>query len=120
MKKTKEEQRIARHSRGRKKVAGIAECPRLVVHRSLKNLQLQLVDDTQARTMLSLSTLAGEIKGMVPYGGNVKAAIVLGEAFAKLALSKGVKKIVFDRNGYAYHGRIKALAEALRKGGLAF
>ena len=99
---------------------GRPECPRLAVFRSLKNIQLQLIDDTQAKVLLSLSTLAKEVREKATYGGNVKAADILGELFAGYAVAKGIKRIVFDRNGYAYHGRIKAIASALRKGGLAF
>lgn len=90
------------------------------MHRSTKNIHVQLIDDTQAKTLLSLSSTAKDLKGKIPYGGNVKAASLLGETFAKEAQAKGIKKIVFDRGGYLYHGRVKALAESLRKGGLEF
>ena len=116
----KEIKRLARHTRIRAKIKGAAGCPRLAVFRSLKNMQAQLIDDIAARTLLALSTTAKEIREKCGYGGNVKAANLLGGEFAKLAIAKGIKSIVFDRSGYAYHGRVKALAEALRKGGLTF
>ena len=116
----KERKRIARHKRIRARIKGAAGIPRLVVNRGLKNMQVQLIDDVESKTILSLSTTAKEIREKIGYGGNVKAAQSLGEAFAKLAVTKGIKGIVFDRCGYAYHGRVMALAEALRKGGLVF
>lgn len=116
----KEIKRLARHARVRVKIKGAPERPRLTVFRGLKNMQVQLIDDMSARTILALSTTAKEIKKKCGYAGNVQAANLLGGEFAKLAIAKGIKSIVFDRNGYAYHGRVKALAEALRKGGLTF
>src|SRR3990167_932494 len=112
--------RIARHQRIRDKVRGTSERPRLAVFRSLKNIHAQLVDDTQEKTLLALSTTAKEIKEKIKYAGNTKAAALLGGVFAAKALAQGIKSIIFDRGGYAYHGRVKALAEALRKGGLVF
>lgn len=112
--------RTARHQRIRAKIKGTEERPRLVVFRSLKNIQVQLINDLESSTLMALSTTAKEIKDKVGYGGNSKAASILGEFCAKAALGKGIKTIVFDRGGYAYHGRIKALAEALRKGGVVF
>ena len=111
---------IAKHKRIRKKIQGTPQRPRATVHRSLKNLHIQLIDDTQFKTLLSLSTQDQEIKNKSPQGGNVKAATLLGEVFAKKAQAAGIKLIVFDRGGYLYHGRIKALADSLRKGGLEF
>ena len=99
---------------------GTTERPRLVVRRSLKNLYAQLVDDISARTILSSSTMDKEVKARFAYGGNVKAADFLGEVFGRRAKEKGINKIVFDRAGYLYHGRIKAFAESLRKAGLEF
>lgn len=101
-------------------MCGTAEKPRLVVHRSLKNMHAQVIDDTQAKTLSSLSTLDKEIKKNLKTAGNVKAAAVLGEAFAARLKEKGITSIVFDRAGYLYHGRIKAFADGLRKGGLQF
>ena len=120
MKNSKETKRISRHQRIRAKVKGTLDIPRLSVHRSLKGLQIQLVDDTKNQAVLSLSTSAKEVREKAAYGGNIKAANILGELFAQSAKDKGIKNVVFDRGGYAYHGRIKALASALRKGGLVF
>lgn len=97
-----------------------AQRPRLLVHRSLKNLHAQIIDDTKGKALFSLSTLDKSVRQKFPCAGNVKAAALFGEIFAKAAKEKGINKIVFDRAGYLYHGRIKAFAEALRKGGLEF
>lgn len=115
---TREVKRIVRHSRIRKTVSGTQDRPRLSVHRSLKNLQAQLVDDIQEKTLLSVSTQDKEVRQKFPYAGNAKAAAFLGELFAKRAKEKGISKVVLDRSGCLYHGRIKAFAEGLRKGGL--
>jgi len=105
----------------RNKISGTTERPRLSVHRSLKNIYAQVVDDTTGRTLLSLSTSSASLKDTVKKdGGNVKGAGVLGAALVDLCKKGGITKIVFDRSGYAYHGRVKTLAEALRKGGLQF
>lgn len=90
------------------------------MHRSLKNTYAQVIDDTKNKILFSLSTLDKEIKQRFNYTGNVKAAEFFGEVFARRAKEKGVTKIVFDRAGYLYHGRVKAFSEALRKGGLEF
>lgn len=116
----KEAKRISRHKRIRVKIRGTQECPRLCVHRGLRNMQAQLIDDTESKTLLSLSTTAKELRDKLGYCGNVKAARLLGEIFAQKAAAKGIQKAVFDRSGFAYQGRIRALAEALRKGGLIF
>lgn len=112
--------RIKRHRRIRIRLRGTSLKPRLCVHRSLKNMQAQIIDDTQNKILLSGSTADKETKNKLASAGNIKAAEVFGEIFAKKALEKGVSEIVFDRAGYLYHGRIKAFAEALRKGGLKF
>lgn len=104
------------HVRIRRKVAGSAERPRLSVHRSLNHLYAQLIDDQSGTTLASASTLALKVKS----GGNVNAAKEIGKAIAERAQEKGVKKVVFDRGGYLYHGRIKALADAAREAGLEF
>lgn len=117
-KKEKKNIRLKRHLRIRNKIKGTKERPRLSVFRSLANLYVQLIDDAEGKTLLSLCTLSKEMKGKVPYGGGLKAAAALGEELGKKALAKGIKKIVFDRGGYQYHGRVKALAESLRKAGL--
>ena len=94
--------------------------PRLIVHRSLKNISAQIIDDTSNKTIFSLSTQDNEVKQKFPCAGNVKAAEFFGEVFARKAKEKGIIKIVFDRAGYLYHGRIKTFAESLRKAGLEF
>ena len=109
-----------RRKRIRKKIIGTKERPRLSVARSNKNIYTQLIDDLKGQTMLSISTASPEVKKAVKYGGNIKAAKALGESLAKRAKEKGITKAVFDRSGRLYHGRIKALAEAARKGGLLF
>jgi large subunit ribosomal protein L18 len=116
----KEQQRIYRHERIRKDLAGTAQRPRLCLHRSLNNLQAQIVDDSVGKVLIGKSTLAKDIKSKAKTGGNVSAASVLGEALAAEAIKKGIKKVAFDRGGYLYHGRIKAFAEAARRGGLEF
>ena len=116
----KDKKRIFRHLRIRKRMAGTTERPRLCVHRSLKNFSVQLVDDAQGKVLFGLSTLSKTVRDKVPQGGNMKGAAALGEAMASLAKAKGITKVCFDRGGYLYHGRIKAFAEAARKGGLEF
>ena len=120
MKSKKEIARVKRHKRLRKNIIGSEVRPRLAIHRSLANIYIQFVDDVNGRTLCSVSTADPKIKEKIKYGGGVKAAQVLGEAAAALAKSKGISKIVFDRGGYKYHGRIKAAAESVRKGGLVF
>jgi large subunit ribosomal protein L18 len=120
MKSKKETLRLKRHKRIRVGMSGTAERPRLVVRRSLKNFCAQVVDDTVNKTLFSLSTENKELKAKLPYAGNVKAAAFFGEEFAKQAKAKGFNQIIFDRAGYLYHGRVKAFAEGLRKGGLVF
>jgi len=112
--------RELRHKRIRKKVSGTKEKPRLCVYRSLGNMYAQLIDDLEGKTLLSLSTCNVKMSEKTKYGGNVKAAAELGMEFAKSALEKGYSKIVFDRAGYQYHGRVKALADSCRKVGLKF
>jgi large subunit ribosomal protein L18 len=116
----KELLRLKRHRTIRLRMSGTGLKPRLVVHRSLKNLYAQIVDDTQNKTLFSLSTQDKEVKQKFAYAGNVKAAELLGEVFARRAKEKGITKIIFDRAGYLYHGRVKAFADSLRKGGLEF
>ncbi len=104
------------HFRIRQKLSGTAERPRLNVYRSLTPISAQVVDDAKGETIVSASTLANKINA----GGNVAAAKEIGKRVAELAIGKGVKKVVFDRGGYLYHGRIKALADAAREAGLEF
>lgn len=112
--------RQRRHLRIRKGVVGTLEKPRLSVRRSLQNLFIQIVDDTKGATLLYASTRDTDIKNKARYGGNIKAAALLGEWVAHKAKEKNISRVVFDRGGYDYHGRIKAFAEAARKGGLEF
>jgi len=120
MKNSKLIKRVARHERIRKIVLGTSEKPRLVVYRSAKNFYAQVVDDVKHVTLFSMSTQTPGVKEKVVYGGNVKAAGHLGEVFAAKAQEKGVKKVIFDRAGYLFHGRVKAFAESARKAGLEF
>ena len=112
--------RLRRQKVLRKKIIGTSEKPRLCISRSTQNLYAQLIDDMKGITIIALSTHGKELKGKVTKGGNIKAAILLGEELAKKATNKGVGKVVFDRAGYLYHGRIKAFADAARKNGLIF
>ena len=104
------------HTRIREKISGTPERPRLNVYRSLNHIYAQIIDDSKGVTIASASTLAGKINA----GGNVAAAKEVGKLVAEQAIEKGVKKVVFDRGGYLYHGRIKALADAAREAGLVF
>jgi large subunit ribosomal protein L18 len=114
------ERRLRRKKRVRKDVFGTSECPRLTVFRSLKNIYAQLVDDAAGQTLAEASTCSKEVQGSVGYGGNVAAAKVVGKTLAERAAAKGIAKVAFDRNGYRFHGRVKALADAAREGGLKF
>ncbi len=116
----KEQQRIYRHQRIRDGLIGTSQRPRLCLHRSLNNLQAQIVDDSAGKVLIGKSTLAKDVKAKAKSGGNVGAASILGEVLAAEAIKKGIKKVAFDRGGYLYHGRIKAFAEAARKAGLEF
>jgi large subunit ribosomal protein L18 len=111
--------RIKRHKRIRKKIMGTKERPRLSVYRSLKNIYAQLIDDDSSCTLLTCSTMQDDFKKL-RHASNIKTATMLGELIAKKAKEKGIDKVVFDRGGYLYHGCIKALADAARKGGLVF
>lgn len=117
-KTSKNEVRKKRHKHVRKTVKGTAERPRLNVFRSSKHIYAQLINDQKGETLASASTLDKEID--VDYGGNVEAARKVGELIAKRAKEAGIEKVVFDRGGYLYHGRVKALADAAREGGLEF
>ena len=116
----KERQRLARHQRIRKSVVGTSQRPRLCVHKSLNNLQIQIVNDISGKILMGKSTLAKDIRSKIKIGGNIDAAVILGESVALQAVQKGIKKVCFDRGGYLYHGRIKAFADAARKAGLEF
>lgn len=117
-KEDKQQSRVKRHLRVRKKVFGTAERPRLSVYRSEKNIYAQLVDDVAGKTVASASTLDKEYADKL--GCNKESAKIVGNMIAKRALEKGIKEVVFDRGGYIYHGRVKELAEGARESGLQF
>ena len=116
---TKNEKRGHIHERIRKKLRGTAERPRLNVYRSLNHIYVQVIDDLHGKTLVSASTAEGK-KEERRTGGNVAAAKAVGKTIAERAKAKGVTKVVFDRGGYIYHGRVKALADAAREAGLQF
>jgi large subunit ribosomal protein L18 len=122
LKKSRLLQRTRRHLRVRSKVVGTAERPRLVVFRSLRNTEGQLVDDLSRTTLLGLSTLGAEFKDLTVEGKNRKSeqAFAAGKVLAERAREKGIEAVVFDRGGYRYHGRVKAFADGAREGGLKF
>ena len=112
--------RMKRHQSIRKKIFGTAERPRLTVHRSLKNLYVQVIDDMAARTLFSFSTADKVLTQDKTKKNKVAAAGKLGQFYAPKLIEKGIRKVAFDRSGCLYHGRIKALAESLRKAGIEF
>jgi len=114
------ESRDRRHRRIRRKVFGTPERPRLAVYRSLNHVYAQIIDDTQGNTIVAASTLDKELSDQKGHKGNTGMAKKVGELIARRALGKGLKKVVFDRGGYMYHGRVKALAESARETGLEF
>ena len=116
-KRDRNEIRKIRHERVRKKISGTPEMPRLSVYRSLNNIYVQVIDDVAGKTLVSASSLE---KGFEGRGNNCEAAAKVGEAIAQRAKDKGIDTVVFDRGGYLYHGRVKALAEGARKAGLEF
>ena len=113
-------QRQRRKARVRKHVSGTSERPRLTVFRSHKNMYAQLIDDLAGRTLVACSSMEKALQESFKNGGNKAAAQAVGMALASKAVAAGIKKVVFDRNGYPFHGRIRELAEAARKGGLEF
>ncbi len=120
MAEDKKSARERRHRRIRKKVFGTPEKPRLSVYRSLNNVYAQIIDDFNGKTIVSASTLDKELSVLEGHKGNVGMAKKVGELIARRALEKGLKKVVFDRGGYLYHGMVKALAESAREAGLDF
>lgn len=113
--------RLRRKKRIRKKVFGTPERPRLCIYRSLKHIYAQIIDDTKGVTLAAASTLDSEIREeLKELKGKIAKAQIVGKMIAKKALEKGIKKVVFDRNGFLYHGRVKALADGAREGGLDF
>lgn len=119
-KPNKNEIRLRKHDRVRKKIEGTSERPRLNVFRSLKNIYVQVIDDSTGTTLVAASTLDEAVKGKLEQSGNKEAAKEVGKLIARKALDKGIKQVVFDRGGYLYHGRVKELAEGAREAGLDF
>ncbi len=115
-KQDKNVSRVRRHARVRAKISGTSEAPRLCVYRSNKNIEAQIIDDTKGVTLVASSSMALKLDN----GSNIEAAAKVGKDIAEKALAKNIKKVVFDRSGYIYHGRVKALAEAAREAGLDF
>ena len=118
--KLKEIRRIRRQNHVRRTVIGSVIRPRLTVFRSSKHIYAQLIDDSNGCTLASASSNSPEVKKTLSYGGNVLAAVAVGKQIAEAAKAKGILKVAFDRGYYRYHGRIKALADAAREGGLLF
>ena len=116
---TKEEGRARRKARIRKKISGDSARPRISVFRSTKHIYVQAIDDSTGSTVATVSTLSEGVKGAVE-GPKSAEATAVGKAIAKVLLEKGISEVIFDRNGYLYHGRVKALAEGAREGGLKF
>jgi len=112
--------RKKRQVRVRRKVLGTVERPRLCVFRSSKHIYVQIIEDVNGRTLVAASTATKDIADSVKYTGNIEAAKAVGQAIAKKAMEQNIKQVVFDRNGFLYHGRIKALADAAREAGLSF
>ena len=108
------------HRRIRNKIAGTPERPRLCVHRSIRHIRAQVVDDNAGRTLVSASSLDEAVRAQIKGGGNIAAAKLVGKIVAERALALGMELVVFDRGGYLYHGRVKALAESAREAGLKF
>jgi large subunit ribosomal protein L18 len=112
--------RLKRQIRVRKKIRGTSQRPRLNVFKTAKHIYAQLIDDTNGATLAAASTLLEEVSTGLNYTGNIEAAQKVGAAIAKKALAKEIQVVVFDRNGFLYHGRVKALAESARENGLSF
>jgi large subunit ribosomal protein L18 len=114
------EERRRIHKRIRKTISGSGQRPRLCVYRSLSYIYAQIIDDTQGKTLVAASTLEKDVRGDSKQTGNIQASKLVGKAIADRARAKGIEAVVFDRGGYLYHGRIKAVAEAAREAGLKF
>ena len=121
--KTKDDRRVRIQLRQRKRIAGTTERPRLSVFRSVTHIYAQVIDDLTGQTLVSASTVEPTVKGALDKaarGGNIKGAEAIGKAIAERSIEKGIKRVVFDRSGFLYHGRIRAVADAARKAGLEF
>ena len=119
-KQSRSEVRAKKHLKVRKRISGTPERPRMAVFRSNNHMYVQVIDDVAGHTLVSASTLQGEVKEGLEKTNNIDAAAKLGSVIAKKAIDKGIKTVVFDRGGYIYHGKVKALAEAAREAGLEF
>ena len=119
-KKSRSEVRVNKHRKLRNRFSGTAERPRLAVFRSNNHMYAQIIDDTVGKTLVSASTLQKDVKAELEKTNNVEAAAYLGTVIAKKAIEKGITSVVFDRGGFIYHGKIKALADAAREAGLEF
>ena len=119
-KKSRSEVRVNKHRKLRNRLSGTAECPRLAVFRSNNHMYAQIIDDTVGNTLVSASTTQKEVKAELEKTNNVDAAAYLGTVIAKRAIEAGIKEVVFDRGGFIYHGKVKALADAAREAGLEF
>ena len=108
------------HVRMRKRIMGTTERPRLCVHRTTRHIRAQVIDDLSGTTLASASSLDKEVRSVIKGGGNIAASKVVGKVIAERAKEKGVEKVVFDRGGYQYHGRVQALADSAREAGLKF
>jgi large subunit ribosomal protein L18 len=117
---TRREARMRRHMRSRNRISGTPERPRLAVFRSNRHIYAQVIDDVSGTTLVAASTLSPELRDVLDYTGNIDAAQKVGELIAKKAQEKGISKVVFDRGGNLFHGRVKALAEGAREAGLEF
>jgi large subunit ribosomal protein L18 len=112
---------LKRKKRGKKKIEGSPERPRLTVFKSSRHIYAQIIDDTKGETLLTSSTIAKDLKAKTKgISGNKKGAVIVGEALAKKGIKKGIREVVFDRNTFRFHGRVKALADAAREKGLQF
>lgn len=118
--KAKLKGRAARKVRVRRKVCGTPDRPRLTVYKSLKHIYAQIVDDSTGQTLVAASTIGRDTRDSLKKTGTVDAAKVVGLAIGRKALSRDINRVIFDRNGYAYHGQVKALADAAREAGLQF
>ena len=119
-KTSKNDARLKRQVRVRKKVKGTTERPRLNVFKSSRHIHAQIIDDSKGITLVAVSSISPDLKSDIEYTGNIAAAKKVGAAIAKKALDNNIVSVVFDRNGFLYHGRIKALADAARENGLSF
>ena len=119
-KKSRSEVRVNKHRKLRNRLSGTAECPRLAVFRSNNHMYAQIIDDTVGNTLVSASTLQKDVKANLEKTNNVDAAAYLGTVIGKKAVEAGIKEVVFDRGGFIYQGKIKALADAAREAGLKF